>query len=96
QLQIGYSLEKCRQDGGMTLIPGIHFPTNREEPVSLKHIQGTFGETGNMDCFYYSAPWDGYEPSPVIASELIYFVQIEQFLSFGKYCVFSEICLTKN
>ncbi|MEW1856871.1 hypothetical protein AB0282_11220, partial [Pseudarthrobacter oxydans] len=32
QLQIGYSLEKCRQDGGMTLIPGIHFPTNREEP----------------------------------------------------------------
>ncbi|MEV8000928.1 hypothetical protein, partial [Pseudarthrobacter oxydans] len=34
QLQIGYSLEKCRQDGGMTLIPGIHFPTNREEPDS--------------------------------------------------------------
>jgi hypothetical protein len=49
-----------------------------------------------MDCFYYSAPWDGYEPSPVIASELICFVQIEQFLSFGKYCVFTEIYLTKN
>ncbi len=49
-----------------------------------------------MDCFYYFAPWDGYEPSPVIASELICFVQIEQFLSFGKYCVFTEICLTKN
>ncbi|MFB0840507.1 hypothetical protein ACETK3_21220, partial [Arthrobacter sp. E44] len=36
QLQIGYSLEKCRQDGGMTLIPGIHFPTNREEPVKVR------------------------------------------------------------
>ena len=25
-------LEKCRPDGGMTLIPGIDFPMNREEP----------------------------------------------------------------
>jgi len=32
QLQNRYSLEKCRPDGGMTLIPGTHFPTNREEP----------------------------------------------------------------
>ncbi|BAS16298.1 hypothetical protein AHiyo8_46010 [Arthrobacter sp. Hiyo8] len=32
QLQIDYPLEKCRPDGGMTLIPGIYFPTNREEP----------------------------------------------------------------
>jgi hypothetical protein len=31
QLQIGYSLENCRQYGGMTLTPGIHIPTNREE-----------------------------------------------------------------
>jgi hypothetical protein len=27
QLQIGYSFEKCRRDGGMMLIPGIHFPS---------------------------------------------------------------------
>ncbi|MCI0139984.1 transposase [Arthrobacter bambusae] len=35
QLQIGYSLEKCCPGGGMTPIPGIYFPTNREEPSNI-------------------------------------------------------------
>jgi hypothetical protein len=38
QLQIGFSLEKCRPDGGMTLIPGIYIPTNREEPVTPEFV----------------------------------------------------------
>lgn len=32
QLRIASSLGKCRPVPGMTLIPGIHFPTNGEEP----------------------------------------------------------------
>ncbi|MFF2346972.1 hypothetical protein ACFVTD_14975, partial [Pseudarthrobacter sp. NPDC058119] len=41
-LQIGYPLEKCRPDGGMTLISGTRFPTNREEPpkVDALHLGG--------------------------------------------------------
>jgi hypothetical protein len=45
QLQIDYSLEKCRPDGGMTLIPGIPFPTNHQEPVSHTRT-GTAKGTG--------------------------------------------------
>ncbi|MEV7472392.1 hypothetical protein, partial [Pseudarthrobacter oxydans] len=59
QLQIGYSLEKCRQDGGMTLIPGIHFPTNREEPVSAAKSMQKRRNSTRRKAFAQDAPRSG-------------------------------------